>query len=71
MYNIYHFNKAYLDYFISEIKSNAHTDKKLYINDIFELNKFNYDYNKYSFFGNEIKQITNNPKLISIICSLK
>ena len=71
MYNIYHFNKAYLDYFISEIQSNAHTDKKLIINDIFEASKFNYDYNKYSFIGTEIKQIANNPKLISIISSLK
>ena len=71
LYNTYHFKKEYLDYFISEINSNAYSNKKLLVNDIFEETKFNYDYNKYRFFDNEVKQITTNPKLFSILRSIK
>ena len=71
LYNTYHFKKEYLDYFISEINSNAYSNKKLLVNDIFEETKFNYDYNKYRFFDNEVKQISTNPKLFSILRSIK
>ena len=70
IYNIYKFQKIYLDYFIYEINSNNHSNKKVFINDIFEVTKIKFDYNKYSFIYNEIKEI-NSPKLIAFINSLK
>ena len=70
IYNIYKFQKIYLDYFIYEINSNNHSNKKVFINDIFEVTQIKYDYNKYSFIYNEIKEI-NSPKLIAFINSLK
>ena len=70
IYNIYKFQKIYLDYFIYEINSNNHSNKKVFINDIFEVTQIKYDYNKYSFIYNEIKEISS-PKLISFINSLK
>ena len=71
LYKTYQFKKEYLDYFISEIRSNSHADKKLLVNDIFEETKFNYDYNKYRFFDNEVKQINKSSKLISVMRSIK
>ena len=70
IYNIYKFQKIYLDYFIYEINSNNHSNKKVFINDIFEVTKIKFDYNKYSFIYNEIKEISS-PKLIAFINSLK
>ena len=70
IYNIYKFQKIYLDYFIYEINSNNHSNKKVFINDIFEVTQIKYDYNKYSFIYNEIKEISS-PKLIAFINSLK
>ena len=59
-----------MDYFIYEINSNNHSNKKVFINDIFEVTKIKFDYNKYSFIYNEIKEISS-PKLIAFINSLK
>ena len=70
IYNIYKFQKIYFDYFIYEINSNNHSNKKVFINDIFEVTKIKFDYNKYSFIYNEIKEISS-PKLIAFINSLK
>ena len=70
VYNIYKFDKTYLEYFIYEIKSNTISNKKVFINDIFEMINKKCDYNNYCFIFNEIKQIKNDPKLISIIFSL-
>jgi hypothetical protein len=36
IYNTYKFQKIYLEYFIYEIKSNTLSNKKIFINDIFE-----------------------------------
>ena len=70
IYEIYKFDKTYLEYFIYEIKSNTISNKKVFINDIFEIMNKKTDYNNYSFIFNEIKQIKNDPKLISIIYSI-
>jgi len=71
IYNIYHFDKEYLKYFISEINSNLFSNKKLLINDIFEQTNYKYDIHKFDFTPNEIKQKENSLKIIGIICSLK
>ena len=70
IYDKYKFQKIYLDYFISEINSNNDLNKKVFINDIFEITKIKYDYNKYSFLLNEMKQIKS-PKLIVLISTLQ
>ena len=44
IYNTYKFQKIYLEYFIYEIKSNTHSNKKIFINDIFEENDQKCDY---------------------------
>ena len=71
IYNIYKFQKSYLEYFICEIKSNTFSNKKVVINDIFEETEKKYNYNKYSFIHNETKQVKNAPKITALICSLK
>ena len=71
IYNTYKFKKIYLEYFINEIKSNTHSNKKVFINDIFEETDKKFDFNEYSFILNEIKQIKTSSKITAIICSLK
>ena len=71
IYNTYKFQKIYLEYFIYEIKSNTHSNKKIFINDIFEENDQKCDYKNYAFIHNEVKQIENSPKIAGLICSLK
>ena len=71
IYNIYHYDKVYLDYFISEVNSNIFSNKKLLISDIFEQTNFKNDIHKFNFIPNDIKQNENSPKIIGIIYSLK
>ena len=71
IYNTYKFQKIYLEYFIYEIKSNTHSNKKIFINDIFEENDQKCDYKNYAFIHNEVKQIENSQKIAGLICSLK
>ena len=60
-----------MEYFFYEIKSNTHSNKKIFINDIFEENDQKCDYKNYAFIHNDVKSMENSPKIAGLICSLK
>ena len=76
IYNIYKFEKKYLDYFIAEINSNTYSSKKVQLNDIFENSEIKINKDSHNIMINDfnLKATNNNNsdgKFFGIIYSLK